>query len=182
MLLGQAQTALSTVKIKKVKVVLSLSGYKLGQSIEAYLWPRVTFEFQGKEKTVAFTNWPNRNAQSKSQASAPSGRSIMSDADRFRNTVARMAGVKINILKGTSLRNAVLSSSHKLEETVMRRITAASRDPSFVSRFKKVETKARKAIAMEDLKKTMVKWEKLLEKRDVLHAWNLAITHSVMES
>ncbi len=170
---AQDKAALDAVRIKKVQVVLSLSGQKGEHSIETYLWPRVTFEFNGKERTVAFTNWPNRNLE---KASTP--KSAMRTMELFRKSIMLTAGVKPK----PSLRNDISLAGRRLEAVVMRHVSIAATKPSIMTRFQKARRKAHRSVAMAELKTVMLKWEKILEKRDVVKAWNLTVAHAVMES
>jgi hypothetical protein len=164
---------LADVEVKKVEVILSLSGIEKNTPLIECLWPRVTFICRGKEKVHPFTYW--REMMDMKKGDPNFKHHTFSD-------VVFLAATLRPVARPIVIADAAEAKAKALYKKVQTRITQATQKKSFQERHRRLMRKIERATGKKALRDLLLSLPLRLEKRDVIEAWNEAIVYNVMES
>jgi hypothetical protein len=184
----QAAIALiSDVKVKKVVVVLSLTGVSKQEPITDCLWPRVTFVCNGVERTYPLTYW--KRFKDAGTVVLPHGPLPPANQKSLEHTMVDITFMTMYLAAGLRpkthpymLREAAVAKAKLLYKKIYGKVAVAAKKQSFVDRHATLMRKLERADGKAQLKELLLKLPHRLEKRDVIEAWQEAVVHKVMES
>jgi hypothetical protein len=163
--------AIGRVRVKKVEVVLS-EGKVLPRVPTSGLWPRVTLELDGTERTVPLTWW----ADEKKAASDP----LKAIMEGIGGDILRMAGGRTTASMPRGRRPALEYAVSEANSKIRRAVDRASQTKGGVGeRHRKAQKRALKKRVLEKLRgqfESLIRMERLeledLGGADVGRAWD----------
>lgn len=173
---------ISQVEVKKVEVILSLSGVTTGTPLQECLWPRVTFSCNGVEKTYPFTYW-RRMKDSGSRVGGPNP-PVVTGRKSFEHDMTEIAFLAAGLRpcsRPMVLADAAEAMGKMLHKQIQKKIYAAVPKKSFIRRHQTLMRKIERADGKKKLRELLLSLPHRLEKRDVVEAWEEAVVTKVME-
>ncbi len=183
-----ALALLTAVNVQKVEVILSLSGIGLKTPLIECLWPRVTFECNGKIRTEPFTYW-RELSQIKTKRHAilhAPGLPFHSSAKAIagRHTLAEVvflaAGLR-PVKRPMLIADAAELIANKIHRHVQQKLAMATQKTSFKRRHQIALRKLERAEGKKKIRELILSMDIRMEKRDVVEAWQEAVVQRVME-
>jgi hypothetical protein len=173
---------ISEVEVKKVTVLLSLSGVEKNTPILECLWPRVTFTCNGVERTFPFTYW-RQFRDAGIRVMAQDAQVIGRKPNWYTMTeIAFLAASLRPCERPIILRDAAEAKGKMLYKKIYKKIVVAARKQSFVDRHKTLMRRFERIDGKNQLRALLLKLPHRLEKRDVIEAWKEAVVIRVMDS